>query len=121
MATVWAAEDRCTTARVGECVRCVAYGRLSAGWPEQATLLRDVFGNPFRPVAFDAAGRLWKGGAIVDLARELYESRDFTRAPLLADLLEEAGCADTQIGDHLRGPGPHVRGCWVIDLVLGLD
>ncbi len=84
----------------------------------QAGLLRDIF-FPFRVVSFDACLRLWSGGAAVALATEMYESRDFTRAPLLADMLEDGGASDAQLLEHLRGPGPHVRGCWLVDLLLG--
>jgi hypothetical protein len=51
----------------------------------------------------------------------MYESRDFGKAPLLADMLEDAGVSDTQVLEHLRGPGPHVRGCFAVDLVLGRE
>ena len=77
---------------------------------------RDIFPNPFRPVAFDPA---WRTSTAVGLARTMYESRDFAAMPILADALEEAGCGSTDILAHCRGDGPHVRGCWVVDLVLG--
>jgi hypothetical protein len=83
---------------------------------QQANFLRDIFGNPFRPVAFDPA---WRTDAVVGLARGAYEDRAFDRLPALADALERAGCADAAVLAHCRGPGPHVRGCWVVDLVLG--
>ncbi|MFO0796468.1 MAG: hypothetical protein U0804_03265 [Gemmataceae bacterium] len=82
----------------------------------QSLLLRDIVGNPFRPVAFDPA---WRTEAVVGLARGAYEDRAFDRLPVLADALEDAGCADAAVLAHCRGPGPHVRGCWVVDLVLG--
>jgi hypothetical protein len=82
----------------------------------QAALLRDIFGNPFRPVAFDP---LWRTSTAVGLARTMFESRDFAAMPVLADALEEAGCDNADVLAHCRGPGPHVRGCWVVDLVLG--
>ena len=78
--------------------------------------LSDIFGNPFRPVTFDPS---WRTEAVVVLARGMYESRDFAPMPVLADALEDAGCADADILAHCRGDGPHVRGCWVVDLVLG--
>jgi hypothetical protein len=84
--------------------------------PEQADLVRDVFGNPFRPVAFDPA---WRTSTAVAIARGMYEPRDFSAMPILADALQDAGCENADILDHCRGPGPHVRGCWVVDLVLG--
>jgi hypothetical protein len=81
----------------------------------QAGLLRDVVGCPFRPVAADAR---WVTGGAAALARGMYETRDFATMPLLAHLLEEAGCP-AAVSAHCRGGGPHVRGCWVVDLVLG--
>jgi hypothetical protein len=93
---------------------------------EQAVLIRCIFGNRFRPVALDPAWLAWHGGATVRLARAVYEERelpsghlDAARLAVLADMLEEAGCSDPQLLGHLRGPGPHVRGCWAVDLVLG--
>jgi hypothetical protein len=86
---------------------------------EQAVLLRDIFGNPFRPVAVDPSWLAWNGGIVVKLAQAVYDERAFDRLPMLADALEEAACHDAGILTHCRGPGPHVRGCWVVDLVLG--
>jgi hypothetical protein len=82
----------------------------------QALVLRDVFGNPFRPVTFSPA---WRIDTATALAREMYESRDFSAMPILADALQDAGCDNDDILNHCRGEGPHVRGCWVVDLVLG--
>jgi hypothetical protein len=82
----------------------------------QAALLRDIFGNPFRPAAFSPE---WRTDTAVSLARQMYESRDFDAMPILADALQDAGCGSVDILGHCRGPGPHVRGCWVVDLVLG--
>ncbi len=81
----------------------------------QAKLLRDVVGNPFRPVTI---APLWLTAPVVDLASGICERRGFEALPILADALEEAGCTARAILDHLRGPGPHVRGCWVLDLLL---
>ncbi len=83
-----------------------------------AAWLRDLFGNPFRPVAFDPR---WRTADTVGLARGIYEDRAFDRLPLLADALMDAGCADVQVIGHCRSEGPHVRGCWVVDLVLGKE
>jgi hypothetical protein len=83
-----------------------------------APFLRDIFGNPFHPVTFDPA---WRTDTAVNLARQMYESRDFSAMPILADALQDAGCDSAEILDHCRGPGPHVRGCWVVDLVLGKE
>jgi hypothetical protein len=82
----------------------------------QATILRDIFGNPFRPATLDPT---WRTQTAVLLARGMYESRDFGAIPILADALQDAGCDSDDVLNHCRGPGPHVRGCWVVDLVLG--
>jgi hypothetical protein len=82
----------------------------------QCRLLRDIFGPlPFRSVRLDPA---WLTPAVVGLARTIYDERRFHDLPLLADALEEAGCTDQDILSHLRGPGPHVKGCWAADLPL---
>jgi hypothetical protein len=92
----------------------------------QAALLRDVF-NPFRPARLvQPAWRAWGGGTVARLAQAAYEEwalpagiLDITRLCILADALEDAGCTDAELLGHLRGPGPHLRGCWAIDAVLG--
>jgi hypothetical protein len=83
-------------------------------------LIRDVFGNPFRPAPrIERAWREKNKGAAADMSASIYDSRVFDRLPILADALEDAGCTDADLLGHLRGPGPHVRGCWAVDLVLG--
>jgi hypothetical protein len=79
-------------------------------------LLRDIFGNPFRLVELPQP---WRSLEWIDHARWMYESRDFSAMPILADALQDAGCEDEHLLEHCRGPGPHVRGCWVMDLLLG--
>jgi hypothetical protein len=86
-------------------------------------LLREIFGNPFRPITLDP---IWLTPTVASLAQTAYEVRpdpsghlDPTRLAVLADALEDAGCTEAAILDHLRGPGPHVRGCFVLDLLLG--
>lgn len=79
---------------------------------------RCVSGDPFRPVAFDPR---WLSETAVALATGIYAERAFDRMPILADALEEAGCDDADVLSHCRGPGPHVRGCWVVDRVLGKE
>jgi hypothetical protein len=78
-------------------------------------LIRDIFGNPFRPVPFSPA---WRTDTAVSLTRAMYDARDFSAMPILADALQDAGCDNDDVLNHCRGPGPHVRGCWVVDLVL---
>jgi biotin carboxyl carrier protein len=81
--------------------------------------LRCIFGPlPFRPVALNPA---WTTPAVVQLARSLYEERRFEEMSVLADALEEAGWKEAAVLEHCRGPGPHVRGCWVLDLILGKE
>jgi hypothetical protein len=84
----------------------------------QRELLCDVFGDPFRPAVIDPAWRAWRDGTVPRLARGLYEEGRFADLPVLADALEEAGCADERLLGHCRSGGAHVRGCWVLDLLL---
>ncbi len=93
---------------------------------EQCKLLRDIFGNPFRPVTISPAVLAWSDGLVVRLAQAAYEERhlpagtlDNGRLAVLADALEETGCDNADILAHCRQPGSHVRGCWVVDLLLG--
>jgi hypothetical protein len=79
-------------------------------------LLRCIFGNPFRPVTVDPE---WLTSTVVALARGIYEERAFGRLPILADALQDVGCDNDDVLNHCRGVGPHARGCWVVDLVLG--
>jgi hypothetical protein len=84
----------------------------------QSALVRDIFGNPFRQVSFDPAWRQWQGGTVVRIARAIYAERRFADMPVLADALEEAGCASADVLEHCRAGGEHVRGCWVLDALL---
>ena len=89
---------------------------LGQALSRSASLSRDVFGNPFRPVAVDPA---WRTDTALSLARGMYESRDFSAMPILADALQDAGCDNPDVLDHCRdAAATHVRGCWVVDLVL---
>lgn len=88
-------------------------------------LLRDIFGNPVRPVAFSTG---WRTPTVTNLAETIYDDRqlptglfDNQRLAVLADALEDAGCDNEDLLGHLRGGGDHVRGCWAVDLVLGKD
>jgi hypothetical protein len=90
----------------------------------QAALLHDVFGPlPFRPLVLPASVRAWDGGTVARLAAGVYDEKDFTqgRMGVLADAAEEAGLDDAELLAHLRSPGPHARGCWAVDLLLGRD
>jgi len=85
----------------------------------QTDFLRDIFGPlPFRRVITSPCG---VPAAVVALANRMYESRDFSTMPILADALQDAGCANGEVLDHCREPGQHVRGCWVVDLLAGKE
>lgn len=104
------------------------YEGTNAGWLNlacQAALLREVFGNPFRSITLNATCHT---PSALSLGRAAYDNRimpagtlERERLAVLADALEEARCDNTDILTHLRGPGPHVRGCWALDLVLGKE
>lgn len=84
----------------------------------QADLLREILGNPFRLPDVDSR---WRTSDVLGLARAIYEDRAYERMPILADALMDAGCEQEAIIGHCRGEFQHVRGCWVLDLVLGKD
>jgi hypothetical protein len=84
----------------------------------QAMLVRDIFGNPFRPATINPA---WRTSNVTALAQSIYDDRAFDRLPILADALEDAGCDNADILNHCRQPGVHVRGCWVVDLLLNKE
>jgi hypothetical protein len=105
-----------------EIADAAVYAARDQQYASQAVLLRDLFGNPFRPVALDPT---WLTPTVVSLAQAAYDHRTLPagtleddRLAVLADALEEAGCTDADILGHLRGLGPHVRGCFAVDLVL---
>ncbi|MCI0705748.1 MAG: hypothetical protein L0241_32200 [Planctomycetia bacterium] len=80
-------------------------------------LIREVHGNPFRTVKFN---KKWRTDTAIALAKQMYESREFSAMPILADALQDAGCDNENILNHCRDTNQvHVRGCWVVDLVLG--
>ena len=125
-AAAWsaAAGDECDIARFA--AGAVASAEMQVERAEcvaQAALLRDIFANPFRPpAAIEAAWLARNGGAVRKLAEGIYQERAFEKMPLLADALESAGCADVDILSHCREPGGvHVRGCYVLDLLLGKE
>jgi hypothetical protein len=100
----------------------VEAARADGEWEWEAVqcgLVRDIFGNPFRPAPFHPS---WRTDTAVLLARSVYESRDFGAMPILADALQDAGCDNEHILTHCRdASATHVRGCWVVDLVLGKE
>jgi hypothetical protein len=130
---VWHATDADSFSAAFVTSFCAAGQEHVLGWPgrndnndEQvvkdharfAGLLRDIVGNPFRPIAFNPR---WRTADTVGLATGIYEDRAFDRLGLLADALQDAGCDDDQVLGHCRSDGPHVRGCFVVDLVLGKE
>jgi hypothetical protein len=76
-----------------------------------------MYGNPFRPTVFEPE---WISSTVAALARGIYREHAFERLPILADALQDAGCDDSAILRHCRLHLDHVRGCWVIDQILGL-
>jgi hypothetical protein len=86
---------------------------------QQAPLVRDIFGKSFYKKA--RIQRRWRTDTVLALARTMCASRDFGAMPILADALQDAGCDNDDILSHCRGDGPHARGCWVVDLVLGKE
>lgn len=94
---------------------------LANEFRRQVTLVYEVFGNPFRPGRLDDYCLAWEGGLVRRLAEGIYEDRAFECMPVLGDALEDAGCSDAAVLSHCRGSAEHVRGCWVLDMILGRD
>jgi hypothetical protein len=86
----------------------------------QCELVREVFGNPFRPIVIEAHWLAGANGAPGAMARMIHDEARFEELPYLADALEDAGCSDDELLDHLRRPDGHARGCWALDVLLGL-
>jgi hypothetical protein len=82
----------------------------------QIALLHDIFGNPFRPITLNPS---WLTATVLALATGIYEEKAFDSMPILADALPDAGCDNEDILNHCRQPDEHVKGCWVLDLLLG--
>ena len=81
---------------------------------KQRCLIHCIF--PFHVIPIDPS---WLTSTVIALAQQIYEARDFSAMPILADALQDSGCDNPQILEHCRGPGPHTRGCWVVDALLG--
>jgi hypothetical protein len=109
--------------------RAVANGHWPPDWQSPAVrdahraeqqalvaLLRCIAGDPFRPPV-DASA--WRSATVVAIARGIDAERAFDRLPILADAMQDARCEDAEALDHCRGPGPHARGCWVVEWALG--
>ena len=87
----------------------------------QADGLRCIFGNLFHPFEVDPAWLAWNEGTVGRVARSIYDERAWDQLPVLGDALEDAGCTNEDVLAHCRGPGPHTRGCWVVDMVLAKE
>jgi len=119
--TAWAA-----AVAAGQAIRAACIGRgLQDARAEEVTrqvnLLRDVYGNPFCSASINPSCLAWNNGTVPNLALAIYDDRAFDRMPILADALEDASCTSQEILEHCRGPAPHSRGCWVVDLLLGKE
>ena len=116
LATTFPSNQRPTVTASGTWQGTVTYlGQALA--PYVRDVLERTFCGIHRPVAFNPA---WRSDTALSLAQQMYESRDFGAIPILADALQDAGCEDELILHHCRdAKQPHVRGCWVVDLVLG--
>jgi len=83
-------------------------------------LLQEVVFNPWKPLpSVRPTWLLWNDRTVEKMARTIYDEGNFEEVPIVADALEEAGCTERVILDHLRSPGLHLRGCWALDLLLG--
>ncbi|MGE3807940.1 MAG: hypothetical protein AB7K24_25020 [Gemmataceae bacterium] len=89
--------------------------------PESAAVVRDLFANALQPMALEPDWLSWNNGAVPAIARRIHVENSCGDLPILADALEEAGCTSEAILAHARGPGPHYRGCWLLDLILERD
>lgn len=86
----------------------------------KASLIRCIFGSPTR-IPFTVINPSWLTSTVLTIANQMYDSREFSAMPILADALQDADCDNERILDHCRQPGQHVQGCWVIDLLLAKD
>jgi hypothetical protein len=93
----------------------------SAARRRQCDLLLDILGNPFRVSVIHPDWLAWNEGTVTRLATHIYEGRRFDEMTILGDALEDAGCDNADILDHCRSGSEHVRGCWVVDLILGKE
>src|SRR5262249_12275543 len=99
--------------------RAAHQGAWQAATRALGAVLRGLSGPPFGPARVAPACLAWDAAVVPAIARGIDDERAFERMPILADALEEAGCDSPDLVGHCRGPGPHWRGCWVVDLLLG--
>jgi len=116
LAIVRAVAETVSVRHLAQVLRLIAEAHAGASGREDCALIRDIFEAPFRPVTFSDA---WRTDTALVLARQMYDARDFSAMPILADALQDAGCDNDDILNHCRTERVHVRGCWVADHVLG--
>jgi hypothetical protein len=90
-------------------------------WQQQCWLLRELFSHYFVSVSLPPEWNAWHDGFIPRLVQAIHEEQAWDRLPILGDALEDAGCTAAPLLAHCREPGPHGRGCWVIDGLLGRE
>lgn len=98
---------------------CEAFASAGMSLSCQVQLLREIVRGPFVPLVPPTDWIVWNDGTVPRIAEAIYNEQAFDNLPILADALEEAGCTEADILNHCRQPAEHVRGCWVIDLLLG--
>jgi hypothetical protein len=114
----WTTQEALVVRGALEMLAVLAGEEAGAERRAQCHLIRDVFGNPFKPVAVDPAWLRWNNGFVANMAQVIYDDYTFGDLPILADALEEAGCDNKDVLQHCRSRKDHVRGCWVIDSLL---
>ncbi|VTR97201.1 Uncharacterized protein (Fragment) OS=uncultured bacterium PE=4 SV=1 [Gemmata massiliana] len=118
----WAAIWCASRAEVGwnvssHAVQVLEFEKWGSEYSAHCDLIRDIFGSPFCPVTFSPE---WLTTTATAIAAQMYQSRDFSAMPILADALQDTGCDNPDVLNHCRDAGAtHVRGCWVVDMVLG--
>jgi len=112
----WQVDSSSTWGNLARALEEPAGMASTAVWSRKAAIIRELFGNPLRPVTIENS---WRTATVISLADAIYNNDFYNRLPILADALEDAGCDNADILNHCRQPGDHVRGCWAVDLVLG--
>lgn len=88
------------------------------GRPEVLGAMHDILGDFLAPVVMPAATLAWKDNLLTRMARTVYQEKRFDDLPVLADALEDAGCTEVRLLQHLRSGKPHYRGCWALDALI---
>jgi hypothetical protein len=89
-------------------------------WQQQCHLLRELFTHCFVRVVLPPEWCTWHGGLVPGLVQAIHDEQAWDRLPILGDALEDLGCSEPSLLAHCREPGPHGRGCWVVEGLLGL-